>query len=843
MSRFCILIVALVLFTNTEARDIVIRISNSTDIQRHEIVELDAGKILSETCLDKGSLVVKNRIGQQLTLQYTYDGKIIFDASVRPHSTTEYKITRGVPVVDNVWVKGRFVPERKDDIVWENDRCAYRVYGPALQKTGEKAYGIDVWVKNTPELVADERYALDISGFQETMRLKNAGKEEEAFENGLATTFHVDHGRGYDPYRVGPTLGCGAPALLCGDSLVMPHSWKEFEIMDNGPLRFTVALTYDKAKDGWTEHRIISLDKGSNFNKVTVWYENLPQPTDVVGGVVIHEEDSTAFSLGKNYVEYADPTDNMLGNTSQVYTACVFPDGVDKTTYLPNARVENGNTGHIIGIHRSLRSKECFTYYFGAAWSKYDVRSQNEWRLRIKEFINSKRHPLIVGDNTFVKKDSILFYSEAIDKEIKRVQRLLRKNEKLAMMFGLCFPNTLETTVHYSQKYHDDDTFIYTGDISAMWLRDSGAQVWPYIQFANKDEKLRKMLRGTILRQLRLICIDPYANAFNDGATGDGWQSDNTEMNDNVFERKYEIDSSCYPIRLAYEYWRVTGDSSVFGELWRKAITNVLKVFRDQQRMDGKGEYRFLRSSDRAYDTLGWLGIGSPVKPVGLIASAFRPSDDATILPFLVPSNFMAVSSLRKAAEILSKVNKDPMLADECTLLADEVHNALMKYAVVDHPKYGKIYAYEVDGFGNHLLMDDANVPSLLGMGYLGDVSLDDSIYQNTRRFVWSDDNPCFFRGKVGEGIGGPHVGYDMIWPMSIMMRVFTSRDDAEIRKCMRMLMTTDAGTGFMHEAFHKDDASNYTRPWFAWQNSLFGELVLKLVHDGKADLLIHCME
>ena len=162
----------------------------------------------------------------------------------------------------------------------------------------------------------------------------------------------------------------------------------------------------------------------------------------------------------------------------------------------------------------------------------------------------------------------------------------------------------------------------------------------------------------------------------------------------------------------------------------------------------------------------------------------------------------------------------------------------MKKFAVYNHPKYGKIYAYEVDGFGNYFLMDDANVPSLLAMPYLGDVSLDDSIYQNTRRYVWSEDNPYFFRGKAGEGIGGPHVGYDMVWPMSIMMRAFTSRDDNEIRRCIEMLMTTDAGTGFMHESFNKDDATKFTRDWFAWQNTLFGELIVRLVNDGKLDLL-----
>ena len=194
--------------------------------------------------------------------------------------------------------------------------------------------------------------------------------------------------------------------------------------------------------------------------------------------------------------------------------------------------------------------------------------------------------------------------------------------------------------------------------------------------------------------------------------------------------------------------------------------------------------------------------------------------------------------SLRKAAEILEKVNKKTALSKECKNLAQEVETALKKYAVYNHPKYGKIYAFEVDGFGNHHLMDDANVPSLLAMPYLGDVNVNDPIYQNTRRFVWSEDNPYFFKGKAGEGIGGPHIGYDMVWPMSIMMKAFTSQNDAEIKTCIKMLMDTDAGTGFMHESFHKDNPKNFTRAWFAWQNTLFGELILKLVNEGKVDLL-----
>ena len=433
-----------------------------------------------------------------------------------------------------------------------------------------------------------------------------------------------------------------------------------------------------------------------------------------------------------------------------------------------------------------------------------------------------------------------LFRSEAVEQEIARVCGLLT-NERLRWMFANCFPNTLDTTVHYREDEEGNpDTYVYTGDIPAMWLRDSGAQVWPYVQLCGNDPALRKMIAGVIRRQFRLINIDPYANAFNDGPTGasedvgypghvqDPW----------VFERKWEIDSHCYPIRLAHHYWKTTGDESVFDAEWVEAMRNILATLRDQQMKEGPGDYTFLRVTDRQLDTRCHVGRGNPVKPVGLISSAFRPSDDATTFGFLVPSNFMAVSSLRKAAEILSTVNGEQELAAGCTALADEVAAALQQYAVVEHPVYGKIYAFEVDGFGSVQLMDDANVPSLLAMPYLGDVERTDPVYENTRRFVWSTDNPYFWRGEAGEGIGGPHIGVEMIWPMSIMMRAFTSTDDAEIRDCIIALMTTDAGTGFMHESFSRHDAADFTRAWFAWQNTLFGELILKLVNEGKVDLL-----
>ena len=446
----------------------------------------------------------------------------------------------------------------------------------------------------------------------------------------------------------------------------------------------------------------------------------------------------------------------------------------------------------------------------------------------------------MLGQNNRPPKEQRLFSSQAVEEKIEEVTNLLT-NEKLAQMFANCFPNTLDTTVHFTDEDGDGlpDTFVYTGDIHAMWLRDSGAQVFPYVRLAKHDKHLQQMLAGVIRRQLKCILLDPYANAFNLEPNPNGeWMKDLTKMRPELHERKWEVDSPCYALRLAYEYWHQTGDTSIFGDLWTSAVEKIVATFRDQQRKEGHGQYRFQRITGRATDTMVNDGWGAPVKPVGLIASAFRPSDDATTLLFLVPSNFMAVTQLRHTAEILTKVNRNTLLANECRQLADEVERALKQYAVCQHPKYGAIYAYEVDGYGSQMLMDDANVPSLLALAYMGDVAIDDSIYQNTRRFVLSKDNPWYFSGKAGEGIGGPHIGYDMIWPMSIMMRAFTSQDDKEIKHCIEMLMTTDANTGFMHESFHKDDATHFTRPWFAWQNTLFGELIIKLIDDGKLELL-----
>ncbi len=431
-----------------------------------------------------------------------------------------------------------------------------------------------------------------------------------------------------------------------------------------------------------------------------------------------------------------------------------------------------------------------------------------------------------------------LFTSPAVEKKIAETAAMIT-DPKIRWMFINCFPNTLDTAVHYCKDENgEDDTFVYTGDIAAMWLRDSAAQVWPYIDLAAEDGTLKAMIRGVILRQYKCICIDPYANAFyRDPVTGQ-WATDITLMLPGVHERKWELDSLCYPIRLAYRYWQVTGDESIFDERWIKTIDLILRTMSEQQRKDGTGPYSFMRITQWQHDTAENSGTGNPVKPNGLIASIFRPSDDTTVFPFLIPANFFAASVLRQAAEILTEVNHDNKRASYCTGLATEVSKALDRHATIKHPKYGKIYAYEIDGYGSRILMDDANVPSLLSLAYLSAVKPDDKTYRRTRDFVLSLDNPYFFKGKYAEGIGGPHIGYDMIWPMSIIMRAFTSDNDDEIRHCIKMLRDTDNDTGFIHESFHKDNPARFTREWFAWQNSLFGELIIKLVSEGKAHLI-----
>ena len=442
--------------------------------------------------------------------------------------------------------------------------------------------------------------------------------------------------------------------------------------------------------------------------------------------------------------------------------------------------------------------------------------------------LESKRPPL--ADRHFT--------SQAVEATISRVKKGI-KNQEMAWLFENCFPNTLDTTVDFSMQGGKPDTYVITGDIDAMWLRDSTAQVWPYLPLMKQDQPLQTLIEGVIRRQTQCILLDPYANAFyKDGSRVSEWkETDRTDMKPGIHERKWEIDSLCYPIRLAFHFWKTTGSTAPFTADWVESIRLTVQTFRQQQRKDGRGPYKFQRLTDWATDGVPIEGYGYPVKPNGLICSVFRPSDDATIFPYLIPSNFFAVTSLRQAVVLLKVIGGDGNLRADCLALASEVEAALQQHAVVNHPEFGKVYAYEVNGYGSYILMDDANVPSLLSLPYLGAVAANDPVYQATRRLLLSDSNPFYFSGTAASGIGSPHTGIDLIWPIALVMQAHTSQDDAEISRCLSLLQRTHAGTGFMHESFDKDDPSRFTRKWFAWANTIFGELVLH-VFDNKKHLV-----
>ena len=431
------------------------------------------------------------------------------------------------------------------------------------------------------------------------------------------------------------------------------------------------------------------------------------------------------------------------------------------------------------------------------------------------------------------------FTSPAIERAIATTRSAIA-DPQLATVFENCFPNTLDTTVFPGTLEGHPDTFVITGDIDAMWLRDSSAQVMPYLPYAKQDPALARLIEGVIRRHARLIAIDPYANAFvrTTDAPPLSWSvHDRTELRPGVGERKWEIDSLCYTVRLAHGYWKTLGDTKPFDERWHTSARLIVRTFREQQRKTSRGPYRFQRREWNPTDTLTGSGYGTPALPNGMIFSMFRPSDDACTFPLFVPANLFAVRALTQIAELATSVLHDDELAQDATRLATEVSAAIQTSGIVDRTGFGKIFAYEVDGYGNTLCMDDANAPGLLSLPLLECIDRSDPLYQSTRRFALSESNPYFYKGTAAEGIGGPHVGDGFIWPMSLIVRGLTSNDDAEIEQCLRWLRNTTAGTNFMHEAFQKDDATKFTRPWFAWANTLFGELILR-VHKEHAQLL-----
>lgn len=413
---------------------------------------------------------------------------------------------------------------------------------------------------------------------------------------------------------------------------------------------------------------------------------------------------------------------------------------------------------------------------------------------------------------------------ESVYKRIDYYCEKLKEYPKLAQLYKNCYPNTLETTV---KQTDDGSLFVLTGDIPAMWLRDSTAQVSHYIPLAKEDNEMREIIKEVIKTQFKYILIDPYANAFNEAPNSNGHIKDIPKNNPWVFERKYEIDSLCYPVRLIYKYWKATGDSSVFNDSFKQAAEKIISLWKTEQHHFDESPYRFTRHGCRWSDTLHNSGMGMPVSYTGMTWSGFRPSDDACVFGYLIPSNMFAVVSINCLVEIFSTYYADETaFISECELLRDEIDYGIKTYGMYDHPKYGKIYACETDGMGNKRLFDDANVPSLLSMPYLGYCDKNDETYLRTRKFILSNDNPYYYKGKSGRGVGSPHTPEGYIWHIALSMQGLTSDNPDEIKEMLEILSSTDADTGFMHEGFNADNPFEFSREWFAWSNSLFAEFI-----------------
>ncbi|GHF43381.1 hypothetical protein HNQ07_001988 [Deinococcus metalli] len=412
----------------------------------------------------------------------------------------------------------------------------------------------------------------------------------------------------------------------------------------------------------------------------------------------------------------------------------------------------------------------------------------------------------------------------SVHRLMAQMQRQLQDRPQLAETFANCFPNTLDTTV---QLLDDGTTFVFTGDIPAMWLRDSSAQVSPYVPLAAHDTELRRLISGLIRRQAMYLAIDPYANAFNAQPDGRGHVDDRPGQGPWVWERKFELDSLCYPVWLLSRYWDATHDRAVFTPEVVGMLRTVLDVMTAEQRHDTSA-YRFERPDPHLpSDTLPDGGRGMPVAYTGMVWSGFRPSDDACTYGYLIPANMFAVVVLGHLANLARSVLDDGALAARAEALRAEIEHGIQTHGVVEHPTHGRMYAYETDGLGRHLLMDDANVPSLLSIPYLGYRPADDPTYLNTRRFILSADNPFYFAGASAAGVGSPHTPGGLIWPIALAMQGLTATDRREQDALLDALVSTTAGTQYMHEGFHPDDPAHYTRPWFAWANSLFAEFVL----------------
>lgn len=390
-------------------------------------------------------------------------------------------------------------------------------------------------------------------------------------------------------------------------------------------------------------------------------------------------------------------------------------------------------------------------------------------------------------------------------------------------IFSNCFANTLLTTV---KRLEDNTTFLLTGDIPAMWLRDSTAQVRPYLPIAKNDSDLADMIAGLVKRQFFYINMDPYANAFNEEANNAGHQTDHTEMNPWIWERKYEIDSLCYPIQLAYLLYKSTGRTEHFNEDFETGVQKILEVWETEQDHT-QSPYTFERDTWREEDTLTHDGRGTPVAKTGMTWSGFRPSDDRCIYGYLVPSNMFAVVVLDYLEEIYTDILPQPEVVARAAKLKKEIDAGIKEFAQVKNAAGETIFAYEVDGLGNYSIQDDSNVPSLMAAPYLGYCAEDDPVYLATRKTLLSKENPYYYEGKFAKGVGSSHTPEDYIWPIAVSVEGMSTSDKSEKKRILDMLASTTAGTGLMHEGVHVDDPSKFTREWFSWANMMFCELVM----------------
>lgn len=415
----------------------------------------------------------------------------------------------------------------------------------------------------------------------------------------------------------------------------------------------------------------------------------------------------------------------------------------------------------------------------------------------------------------------------SVSEHVEHTEAYLSKSSpKLAELYRNCYPNTIHSAI---QKLEDGSLFVLTGDIPAMWLRDSSAQVNHYIPLA-KDPQVAEIIRAVLETQFRFIMTDPYANAFNAEANGHGHTEDIPRNPPWVFERKYEIDSLCYPLRLCYRYWKATGDRSVIDRHLTEVMEQILQVWRTEQHHTEQSSYRFTRKDCPYQDTLHHNGMGNPVAYTGMTWSGFRPSDDACTYGYLIPSNMFAVVVLGYAAEMLGSNHP---LTTEILVLQEQIDAGIRKYGIVEHPLYGKVYACEVDGQGNYLLMDDANIPSLISQPYLGYTDLKDPVYRQTRKMLLSRENPYYYEGTCARGIGSPHTPPRYIWHLALSMQGLTSESRDEMQQILHMLETCDGGTGHMHEGFFADNPGDYTREWFTWSDSLFCEFVDRCIAEN----------